>query len=448
MFRVAGLVGVLIIVSKIFGLIRDLVIANYFGTSMTADAFNMAYLFTGNFFILFGGIGGPFYSSVVAVLPKLQEKDPQAVREFIKSILVKSSLVLVFVTAAIFFFRAYIVGFFIDPITKPEYFKATLFQLDFLLPLVLICGPIGILAGILNVYKKYYAPSLAPAVLNFILIITILIMGDAYNGLALALGTSIGALFSLAIQFPAWFEARKKLKEAIDHSKTSLEKIATDLKFAKDKYGEILYPALLGTGISQALVYVDGYFSDAIGEGAWTSLVMGNRLVQMPLGVLLTAFLVPLFPRLSELATNNNYDEMKAQLKRAFRVLMLICVPGTLVGLFFAEPIIRLIFERGAFDASSTAMVSTVFFWLCLTIIPYIYRDTVTRVFYSIGDSRTPMYVALLAVILKVFLNIWLIPIYGLAGIPIATVAIIIFNFLLLSLLLKRKIGRFLCFTI
>ena len=86
MFRIAGLVAVLTIISKILGLARDLVIAHYFGTSMEADAFNLAYLLTGNFFIILGGIGGPFYSSLIAVLPKLQSQDFN-VQDFLKDLL-------------------------------------------------------------------------------------------------------------------------------------------------------------------------------------------------------------------------------------------------------------------------------------------------------------------------------------------------------------------------
>ncbi len=482
MYKVAGLVGILTILSKILGLGRDLVIANYFGTSMMADAFNMAYLFTGNFFILFGGIGGPFYSSIVAVLPKLKGRDPESVKKFLKSILIKTSTVLVFLTALLYFTKGFILQFFIDP-AREEYFNMTLFHINVLLPLILICGPIGILFGVLNVYKRYVAPSLSPAVVNVALIASIFLMGDSMNGLALSLGTALGAVASLFFQFPGYLAIKKKLNgffkgeedlvKIEEHAAadqpaggsmaaaqaasegTVAAKIKDQFLSVKDqiadtkrKYAEILYPALLATGISQGVVYVDSYFCDGLGEGSWTSVVMANRLIQLPLGVLLTAFLVPLFPRLSELAGDDNFSEMKVQVKKALRALVLICIPATLVGVFFAQPIIKLLFERGAFTANSTAMVSLVFFWLCFSIIPYIYRDTVTRVFYSLGDSRTPLYVAIAAIVFKVILNYFLVASHGLAGIAIATVLMTLLNFLILSLLLKRKTGSFMCFAV
>lgn len=491
MYKVAGLVGILTVLSKVLGLARDLVIANYFGTSVMADAFNMAYLFTGNFFILFGGIGGPFYSSVVAVLPKLKEKDPEAIKEFLKSILLKSFLALVLVTLVLFLFKNQIVARFVNP-ERTEYYELTLFHMQVLLPLVLICGPIGIFYGVLNVYKKYFAPSLSPAVVNVVLIGAIFMMGDSMSGLALSLGTAVGGLVAMLVQLPGFLAIKNKLKclspsregaidavkigaegsmaniESVTHEtlitaedmeggvttssldcaqeqETKSSNFVMHLKEAKAKYGDVLYPALLGTFVGQGIVYVDSFFCDCLGEGSWTSIVMANRLIQMPLGVLLTAFLVPLFPKLSELAHENNLDEMKAQVKKALRPLVLLCLPATLVGALFAEPIIKLLFERGAFDANSTYMVSTVFFWLCFSIIPYVYRDTVTRVFYSLGDSRTPLYVAIGAILLKIWLNHELVKHHAIAGIPMATVAITILNFIVLSIILKKKTGKYLC---
>jgi putative peptidoglycan lipid II flippase len=108
----------------------------------------------------------------------------------------------------------------------------------------------------------------------------------------------------------------------------------------------------------------------------------------------------------------------------------------------WTEPAIRLVFERGAFDARSTQLVSTAFFYLCISIIPYIFRDTLTRVFYSLGDSKTPLYVAIFAIFVKVILNYLLVDNYALAGIAMATVLMTTINFIVLSGLLYLKLSR------
>lgn len=434
MFKVVGFVAFLTIISKFLGLGRDLVIANYFGTSIISDAFNMAYLFTGNLFIIFGGIGGPFYNSIVSVLPKL--KKPQ-IMAFIKDTLLKTFIVLCFIAVALYFAKPYLLSFFVHADQNPEYFKLSLYHINLLLPLIIICGPIGILFAVLNTYKYYVAPSLSPAAVNIALIAAVFIMGDAYSGIALSLGTTLGAALSFVFQLPYF----NKIKSDLNKETNQLEIKDTDLKSSIKDYHAILMPALLTTGISQIMVFIDSSFCSSLEEGSWTAMIMGNRLIQMPLGVLLTSFLVPVFPAVAKLASSNDIDGVKRQVQKALKALIAICIPGTIIGAIWAEPLIKIIFERGEFNSRSTFLVSTVVFYLVFSIIPYVMRDTLTRVFYSFGDSRTPFLVSLIAVFIKFMLNAALMPIYGLGGIALATVLVISFNCILLSILLRRKTG-------
>lgn len=432
MLKVVSLIASLTVISKILGLARDLVIAHYFGTSMMADAFNLAYLFTGNVFIIFGGIGGPFYSAIVAKLPKLQDT-PHIAWGFIRHVLFKTSLALVLVSAGLFFFKSYLLKFFVDYVDKPEYFNLTLMNIDILLPLVLICGPIGIIFAVLNCYKKYVEPSLSPAVVNVALIATVLIMGDTMNGLALAIGTSIGGVLSLGFQLPSLARIKAKMG--------TLKASAEDILNAKSDYYHILYPALLSTGMAQLMVFVDGFFCRGLEEGSWTSLVLANRLIQMPLGVLLTAFLVPLYPRITAHIGDNNLTEVRRLLTKALKILTAIIVPGIIIAVFFAEDLIRLVFERGAFDARSTMMVSSVFFYISFSSLPFVFRDSFTRTLYSFGDSRTPLYVMVAGIILKVILNFFLVERMGLEGIALAASLVSLFNASVLFTVVRRKLS-------
>jgi putative peptidoglycan lipid II flippase len=429
MFKVAGLVAILTILSKILGLGRDLVIAHYFGTSMEADAFNLAYLLTGNFFIILGGIGGPFYSSIVAVLPKLQTQNFN-LKPFINEILKKLTLVSIGAALVLYFTKSYIVQIFIDKGLKAEYFEQTLLNIDILLPLIILAAPIGVLFATLNCLKKYFAPSLAPAAVNVVLIATVLLMGDGFNGLSLAIGTSIGGIVSYLMQIP--FNLQKDLSNLIDIGKEKLMSV-------KKEFYILLIPALLSTSSTQIMVFIDSYFCKYLQEGSWTSITIANRLVQMPLGVILTAFLVPVFPKISEMVEQKRFKRIKEVLTKALGILLLISIPGIIIGTLYPREIISLIFERGAFNAESTALVAEVFFYLCLSIIPYIFRDSFTRTLYCFGDSRSPLYVMLTAIVLKFILNSFLVPQYGIAGIAISTVAASAFNATCLFFILSRK---------
>ncbi len=449
MLKIASLVASLTIISKILGLARDLIVANYFGTSVMADAYNMAYLFTGNFFIVFGCIGGPFYSAVVSALPNVKSNRWL----FIKSIIIKSTLALALITAVLYWVKPWLFALFINPNESKIYFDLTLFQFDWLMPLIVLCAPAGIIFAVLNAYHKYFEPSLSPAVVNIAMIAAVFIMGDAYSGLALALGTSVGALLSVLYQLPALYSLRPQLEtesgislEAA--SVTSMETAVSRterLQIAKGddrQYQEILIPALISTGIGQLIVFIDSFFCNGLEQGSWTALVIANRLVQLPLGVVLTSFLVPVFPMIAELAAQKRYTEMRAKVLKALGYILLLCAPAIVIGMIWTEPAIRLVFERGAFDARSTHLVSTAFFYLCISIVPYIFRDTLTRVFYSLGDSKTPLYVAIFAIFSKIILNYLLVGPYGLAGVAMATVLMTTINFLVLSVLLYFTMKR------
>jgi len=428
MFKIASLVAILTVFSKILGLVRDLVIANYFGTSMQADAFNIAYLLTGNFFIILGGIGGPFYSSMVAILPKIQAQKFTST-EFIKQVLKKLFVFSCGFAFLIFIFKEFLLKIFIDAQESPEYFQLALKNIDILLALVVITAPVGIIFACLNCFKKYLAPSLAPALVNIVLIAILLAMGDSHNGLALAIGTSIGGVLSLLIQIPF---LKEKAQNLIALTQENLS------KYKKDFY-ILLIPALLSTFSTQIMVFIDSYFCKSLAEGSWTAITISNRLIQMPLGVLLTAFLVPVFPKISQMIEEKRFTRIKEVLTKSLAVLIGICIPGIIISVLYPKEIIAFIFERGAFDANSTLLVSQVFVFLVLSMIPFILRDSFTRTLYCFNDSKSPFYVMLVAIALKITLNAILVPKLGISAIAITTVASSCFNAFCLFFILKTK---------
>jgi putative peptidoglycan lipid II flippase len=208
-------------------------------------------------------------------------------------------------------------------------------------------------------------------------------------------------------------------------------------------YIKVLWPALISTSIGQLIIYVDSFFCSNIGEGAWTAIANANRLVQLPLGVLITAMLVPILPRFTEMAANKKNEDLKVEFRRAISFLWFLALPLSAILLALPEPIIRLLFQRGAFNAQSTYLVSTALIYLVPSIIFYMARDLITRVYFAFQDSKTPFYIAMVAIFIKAFLD-WLFVIViplGVAGISLATSLITIFNLVLLAYFLRPKLG-------
>jgi putative peptidoglycan lipid II flippase len=430
-----SIVAILTVVSKVVGLLRDVVVAAAYGTTVLADAYNIAYLFTGNILILFGGLGGPFHSATVTTLESRKDK-PEAgtllVQVLLITALILSAVAVLMVLLAPYLMHLVASGYGHDEVERMRFFQETVSQLRIMSPLILIAGLIGISYGVLNVFHKIFWPSLSPAIASLAIIVALWLFPNKESSLPLAIGTLVGAFGQLFAQVPQMFTCNLKYRFSL--------KAAPGLH----SFFSVLWPVFIGTSIGQIIIYVDMYFCTGIGEGAWTAVVNANRLVQLPLGVLVTAMLVPVLPRFTEHASANNFDALKAEFRRSLSFLCFLAVPLTAILIALPGPIIKLLFQRGAFDSNSTALVTAALIYLVPSIAIYIGRDLITRVFYGFQDSQTPFFVATCAIIIKILLDYLLVVVVklGVGGISLATTLITVFNLGLLTILLRKRIGR------
>jgi len=164
--------------------------------------------------------------------------------------------------------------------------------------------------------------------------------------------------------------------------------------------------------------------------------------VQLPLGVLLTAMLVPILPRFTQQVTEDRIDDLKAEFRRGLRILWFLSLPIAGILMALPGPILGLLFQHGHFTEKDTELFSVALVWLVPSIVFYVGRDLITRVFYAHQDSKTPYRVAMAAIVLKAILDWVLVAPLGVGGISLATTLITVFNLTCLGLLLRRKIGN------
>lgn len=431
-----GLVAFLTILSKVAGLIRDIVILQAFGTNWLSDAYNFAYQMTGNILILFGGLGGPFHSSTVAVLNP-RKNDPDSGRLMTQLFIITVSF-LAFASLLAYVFSPQLIAFLFPAGNVTVEARTALWaevtkQFNIMLPLITISGIVGLSYGILNVYNKILWPSLSPAIASLAIIIAVFFFSDQYGIICLAFATLIGAIGQAVVQIPGM------IKTPLKWSLSS--KPHPGLK----EFLLMLGPAAFSTSIGQLNTFIDSNFTSQLQEGGWTAIVNANRLIQLPLGVLLTAMLVPILPRFTEHVTNNKIDDLKLEFSRALRILWFLGLPMMAMFIAIPGPIVSLLFERGKFTAHSTELLSLVLIFLAPSIFFYLARDLITRIFYAHQDSKTPFLVALVVMGVHYCLD-WLMVVQfkmGIEGIALASTFVTIFNLTCLSFFARRKIGRF-----
>jgi putative peptidoglycan lipid II flippase len=433
------LVAILTIVSKLMGFARDVIVAEVFGTGAISDAYNYAYLYTGNVLVLFGGLGGPFHSATVAILSR--EKGKPDSGQLMAQVLIATVVLLSAIAAAMFILAPLLVqqqaaGYAKgDPAAHKLFIDQTVLQLRWMSPLIVISGIIGITYGILNVYERIFWPSLSPLIASVAIIIGVKVFVDPHapDALPLSLATMVGAFGQLFVQVPDLLKC--KLPWRLSLTPDPLLK----------EFLMMLGPACIGTLVGQLTTYVDASFTGKMeGTGDWTAIINANRLVQLPLGILATAMLVPMLPRFSALAQENDNAGIKLDYKKAFQFLIFLSMPLAALLTTLPEPIVTVLFKRGNFTAGSVGLVGEALWWLAPSIMCYLGRDLVTRVFYAFKDSKTPFLVAAIAIAVKYALD-WFFVVqchWNVGGISLATSAITVLNLSLLTFFLRKKIGR------
>ncbi len=430
-FKVAGLIGLITVLSKVTGFFRDVIIAGAYGASLTSDAYFYAYQIPAITLIILGGLGGPFHTVTVSVFSKQNRKSGSPASEVeraLNSFLNITGLGFLAITVLIFF-NSGLIAQVIAAGGSPELHQMISEQLKIMSPVIFIGGVVGILFGISNVYEKFLVTAVSPIVTSIVIIVAVLFAGGQYGGLVLAWATLIGAVFQMVIQIPAYLDAGFRYKFDINLKDKNVGKI-----------GEILFPAALGCSIGQINVYVDMFFASQLVEGSWSAIGYANRIFQFPVGVLITAMMISIFPTFSELAGKQDLDNLRYYFHKGIKYLWFASFPVFVFMAVFTYETIKILFERGNFDAADTLMVTEALFFLSFAIIFYVGRDTLTRVFYAFDDTKTPFLIALISIFFKALFNFILVKPLGIGGICLSTVIVSAINGLLLAFLIRKKI--------
>lgn len=432
-----SLVAFFTLLSKFAGLARDMVVGHAFGLGIVADAYNYAYSITGTILVLFGGQGGPFNTATFATLTKEREGGNG---KLVMQMMAWTAIAMGLIALLVYIFAPIIVQAIVPGTVDASHGYSTaqrlvevIKQVRIMAPLIMIAGLVGIGCGISNTYNEHFWPSIAPAFASGA-IITFVLLPHTDGGVALALGTLVGGIGQLAVQIPGMLKSRPCL--SFD--------IFTKLQPGMKEYLVMFLPLTFSTSIGTLIGYVDQAFSSGLEQGGWSAICNANRLVQLPLGILVTAMLVPIGPIFAKHVTAGKIGDLKSELKRALTLLWFLALPVSALLLVEGRSVIKLLFEKGAWTADDTGMVTSVLLILTPMIFFYVARDLLTRVFYAFQDSRTPFAIAVMAILVKIFLDWLFVSIFklGIGGIALATTIITIFNLSWLYYFLRKRTGR------
>lgn len=428
---VAGLVAAATLLSKFGGLVRQLFIAAAFGVSGAVDAYNYAYALPGFVFILLGGLNGPFHSSVVSVLTRrLKTGSREDAARLLNTIATLVSIGLLAVSIVLYVLAPGVIGLVAAEAT-PEVRALAVEMFRVMTPLIFLSGLIGIGFGVLNAVDHYLLPSLSPLCSSVSVAIAVWFFADAYGPVVIAWGFLAGAVLQWLLQVPLQLRARLGgLRPQIDLAQPGVSEVTS-----------LMAPAVTSSSVGNINTYTDLFFASQLAIGTASALNYSTLLVQAPLGTLSSAVLVPLMPVFARFAEPSQFGQLRHSLRQGLVATAIVVLPISAVLVSLAEPIVQVVFERGEFDRAGTKLVASVFGAMSLGMVFYLCRDLLIRVFYALGDGKTPLKVAVAGVAMNFALDLTLIRPFGAAGIALATVGNNALAFGLLTWLLHSRLG-------
>jgi len=421
------MVTALLFLSKILGFVRETVIAAYFGTSMVADAYQIATMIP---IVIFDAVAVALAVTFIPVFTDVfTEYGEEEAKKFVRELAATVTWVVFVLTLLGLIFSPYIVKLIAPGFTAEKY-RITVELTRILLPLIIFRVLAGLTSGYLNAKKRFLIPALMGLALNFCVIGAMVFFANDWGIKSLAVGTLLGTAGMLLIQMPSALKNGLCMGLRPNLSNNYIRRIFY-----------LSIPVFFSSAVNQVSFTVDRIMASSLPTGAISSLTYANRLNGFVLGIFVASLNTVFFPSLAELASQKKTDELKHTLRSIIKLTSLIVFP-MMVGLMILRvPIIKLLFERGSFDQYSTQQTAIALLMFALGLSSFALRDVLNRVFYVLKDSKTPTYNAAIAVGFNIFLNFLLIKKMGHGGLALATTLSGTFTVILLFYSLRKKIG-------
>lgn len=419
-----GIVTVLLIISKITGLLRETAIAYRFGTTVAADAYLMAALLPQ---ILFLAFSDAVKTAFIPIYSQYHEKKDGNAFAFTAYVI--SGGIILLLSGLLVFFAPVLVRLVAPGFTGRAY-TLTVTMSRILLPGLFFFGLAGLAGGILHTKKNFIVPALTAYPSNLIIIIFTVFFGAGYGITGVAWATLAGFASQFLIQLPAL------LKHGIFSQRKLLWRHPGIRKMAV-----LIPPVILSGAATELKNIVDRIFGSLLPEGGIAALNYANRVFLLPNGVVVTALLTVIFPLLVELFLKEEMTGFKKLLRQGMAMIILLVLPMMTGLVILREPIIRLLFERGAFGAQATKITAESLAFYSLGLLFMGGQMLLTRVFFALRDTVTPMLVTFATVAVNAFFNWLLIKPMQHSGIALGTSLALACNLAALWVLLRKRIG-------
>jgi putative peptidoglycan lipid II flippase len=434
--RSAGVIGLATMTSRLLGLVREQVLAYYFGAGDAMDAFRVAFRVPNLLRDLFaeGAMSAAFVPTFTAQLTRHGRERAWALGNSVLNglLLVTGVLVLagyVFAPALVALIAAD------DYAAVPGKLALTVTLARVVLPFLTLVAVAAAFMGMLNALGHFFVPALSPATFNVasvVLVVALVPMAPALGIepiMVVAVATVVGGLAQVVIQWPPLAREGFRYRPTIDVGDESLRRVLL-----------LMGPGTIGLAATQINVFVNTILATGQGTGAVSWLDYAFRLMYLPIGLFGVSVATASTPAVSRLVATGDLGRVRETVAGAIGLMLLLNVPATVGLIVLAEPIVRLLFERGSFTAADTLATAAALRFYAAGLLGYSVVRIVSPTFYALGRSRTPVMVSVASVGVNVALNLALVRLMGFGGLALGTSITALLNAAAQLLLLRRHL--------
>lgn len=421
--RTAALMAVFTFVSKLLGFVREMVIAGIFGTSYIVDAYVMAQSIPD---MLFGGIFASVGTAYMPTFSEITEKNGNKAGDLFTSRLINTAVVAAALLSAVGIALSANITRLIAPNFSAETMELTSFYLKITFGyMVFTC-----VSSIFDSYLRYNGSFLHPIIAGYMQNAGVIIIAvvSAYTNHYLF---AFGILLGYALRFLYQTAAVRKI--GYRHS------MSFSLKGEVKQILILAVPVFIGSYVSQINSYVDKTLASGLSEGSVAALNYGHILVAFITGLTTTIIATIIYPKITKAAINGEWDFFNAAADMGINLIMIIAVPFSMGAMVFAGEVVQIVYERGAFDESATALTGTAFFFYACGLAFMALNEFLVQIYYSLKDMKTPIKCASVGVAVNIVLNLSLVGKMAHGGLALATSIAALVNFALLLVFLARK---------
>lgn len=403
--QTAVLMAILTLVSKIFGFLREMVMANYFGTSYITDAYVMAITILT---VLFGGIITAISTTYIPIYSKINESRGKADGDRFSSVILNLLLVISMLISIVgMVYSDQIISIFASGFYG-ETAELASFYVKILFSYVLFSSTASVLESYLQ-YKSVFLPQIMSGYSISLFTIVGIIISAYTSYYYLAYGLLLGYMVRFVV---IMLIARKR-----DFKYSFSLKRDSDIK-------EILLlaiPTFIGSYLLYINQFIDKTLASGLKEGSISALNYAALLNNMIMSVTITVLSTIIYPKLAKANSLEQYDSFNKIISTGLNIIVMISLPCSLGSMIFSNQIVQIVYERGAFDSMATAMTSSAFFYYSAGLLFISINILLTKVYYSMHDMKTPMIFAGIGVIINVVFNLILVQYMAHSGLALAT---------------------------